>query len=64
MVENAFDNNRIPVVIVGLRTQESDEEFDHALKELESLCEACDLEVKSTVTQSLPHPDNATWIGS
>lgn len=56
--------NLIPVVIVGLRTVESDDDFEHAMKELESLCEACELEVKETVTQSLPHPDNATWIGS
>lgn len=52
------------VVIVGLRTSETDEEFAHALSELEALCEACDLEVADTVTQTLPHPDNATWIGS
>ncbi len=58
------DDNLIPVVIVGLRTTQSAEEFDHALAELSSLCEACDLSVKSTVTQALPHPDNATWIGS
>ena len=33
-------------------------------QELEALCEACDLEVKGILTQTLPHPDNATWIGS
>ncbi|MCR5302182.1 MAG: GTPase HflX [Lachnospiraceae bacterium] len=56
--------NLTPVVIVGLHTKESDEEFDHAMKELKSLCEACDLEVMSTLIQTLPHPDNSTWIGS
>lgn len=67
MMENAVDltgSELIPVVIVGLRTNETDEEFDHQITELESLCEACDLEVKDVVTQALPHPDNATWIGS
>ncbi len=53
-----------PAVLVGLHTTETDEEFDHSMEELESLCEACDLTVKDMVTQSLPHPDNATWIGS
>ncbi|MCR5474654.1 MAG: GTPase HflX [Lachnospiraceae bacterium] len=54
----------IPVVIAALHTTETDEEFEHMIRELESLCEACDLEVADVVTQSLPHPDNATWLGS
>ena len=53
-----------PVVMVGLRISESDEEFDHSMDELRSLCEACELEVVNEVTQTLLHPDNATWIGS
>ncbi len=57
-------NNLIPVVLAGLRTDEPDEEFEHAMKEMEKLCEACDLKVASVVTQNLPHPDNATWLGS
>lgn len=54
----------IPVVIAGLRTGEDEEDFNRAMNELESLCEACDLMVAGTITQSLPHPDNATWLGS
>ena len=54
----------IPVMMAGLRTDESEEEFKSAMKELESLCEACDLDVVGTVTQTLSHPDNATWLGS
>ena len=54
----------IPVILVGLRQTESDEQFDHLMDELESLCQACDLEVKGILTQTLAHPDNATWIGS
>ena len=56
--------NLIPVILVALRTDEAEEEFDHAVDELKSLCEACELEVKGVMPQSLPHPDNATWIGS
>ena len=54
----------IDIVIAGLRTNETDEEFEHALRELEALCEACDLTVVATVTQTLPHPETSTWIGS
>ena len=63
-IENQISDDQIPVVLVALRTDEDDEDFEHAIKELKSLCEACDLEVKAVLTQSLPHPDNATWIGS
>ncbi len=49
---------------MGLRTTEREDEFDHAMEELVSLCEACDLEVLAYMTQKLDHPDNATWIGS
>ena len=63
MTENT-NENLIPVIIVGLRTDERDDEFDHSMNELVSLCEACDLEVIVSVTQKLDHPDNATWIGS
>ena len=53
-----------PVILIGLRFEETEEAFRHALKELESLCEACDLEVRDIITQTLPHPDPATYIGS
>ena len=58
------NDDLIPVVSVGLRTNETDEEFEHALNELDALCEACDLVARATVTQTLPHPESATWIGS
>ncbi|MCR4792917.1 MAG: GTPase HflX [Lachnospiraceae bacterium] len=62
-MENSIDN-LTPVILVGLRTTEKNDEFDHAMQELVSLCEACDLEVIVSVTQTLEHPDNSTWIGS
>ncbi|MBR4719976.1 MAG: GTPase HflX [Lachnospiraceae bacterium] len=58
------NDDLIPVVLAGIRMNEDDEEFDRMMKELESLCEACDLNVSGMITQSLPHPDNATWLGS
>ena len=41
-----------PVILIGLRFEETEEAFRHALKELESLCEACDLEVRDIITQT------------
>ena len=64
MNELISDNELIPVILVGLRTTEREDEFDHAMNELVALCEACDLEVLASMTQKLEHPDNATWIGS
>ena len=62
--DNEQQENFIPVIIVGLKTTEREDAFEHAMAELQSLCEACELEVKGSLTQVLPHPDNATWIGS
>ena len=64
MSERTNYEDLIPVVLAGIRTDEDDEEFERAMKELESLCEACELKVSGVITQSLPHPDNATWMGS
>lgn len=64
MNELINDNELIPVILVGLRTTEREDEFEHAMNELVALCEACDLEVLASMTQKLEHPDNATWIGS
>ena len=57
-------DNQTPVILVCLRTDEPEEEFERAVCELKSLCEACELESKGILTQTLAHPDNATWIGS
>ena len=64
MGKDSDRDNRIPVIVVALRIDETEEEFEHKVDELRSLCKACDLEVKGILTQTLPHPDNATHIGS
>ncbi len=56
--------DQTPVILACLRTDETEEDFEYAINELKSLCEACDLESKGILTQTLPHPDNSTWIGS
>ena len=60
----ATEEDMIPVILVCLRTDETDEEFDHSIEELRSLSDACNLKDAGIVTQTLPHPDAATWIGS
>jgi len=64
-------NEQLPrAIIAGLRTDyrhSSDEEFasdfDHSMIEMKALVEACDMEVSASVSQTLDHPDNATYIG-
>lgn len=63
--------NRLPkAVIAGLRSayrNNSDNDFksdfDHSMIEMKALVEACDMEVCASVSQTLDHPDNATYIG-
>ncbi len=38
-------------------------DFDHSMDELKGLAKACDMEVLGALVQSLPHPDNATYLG-
>lgn len=40
------------------------EDFQHSLDEMKGLVEACDMDVVGTMSQSLSHPDSATYIGS
>ncbi len=64
MNNDTHSENFTPVILVCLRTDEAEEEFEYSITELKSLCKACELESKGILTQTLPHPDNATWIGS
>ncbi len=52
-------------ILVGLSTSDRDTgSFDRSMSELSALTKACDLEPAMTITQTLPHPDHATFIGS
>ncbi len=52
-------------ILVGLLYGEKDDsKFERSMDELKALTVACDLEPVITITQSLPHPDNSTFIGS
>ncbi len=51
------------VLVVGLKIGQ-DKQFDHSMEELISLCEACHMEVVCMITQSLPTPHKALYIGT
>lgn len=57
------ENKKIPVIIAGLDFDNRND-FDHSMDELKSLAEACDLEVKCSITQRLSHPDAGTYFGA
>lgn len=51
------------VVVVGLCVGH-DVQFTHSMEELISLCEACNMEVVAMLTQALPAPHQALYIGT
>ena len=50
-------------VVVGLCVGQ-DRNFEHSMEELISLCEACNMEVVAMLTQALPAPHQALYIGT
>ena len=56
-------SSREKAVVVGLCTGQ-DHQFEHSMEELISLCEACDMEVVAMLTQTLPAPHQALYIGT
>lgn len=52
------------VVLVGVNTGILEEEFEHSLKELKSLAEACGKKTVGIVTQNMESPNQATYVGS
>ena len=38
--------------------------FRHSMEEMESLIDACDIDVAGILTQKLPHPEAGTYLGS
>ena len=51
------------VILVGVNLN-NDPNFAHSMEELESLAQACDMEVEATAVQNLPAVNAATYIGS
>lgn len=61
--ESFIFNDKERAVIVGLCTPQ-DKQFEHSMEELVSLCDACNIEVIAKLTQSLPAPHQALYIGT
>jgi GTP-binding protein HflX len=57
------DINTSKAILVGVCTGK-DEIFNYEMKELVSLCEACNIECVEIVTQNLTNTNNATYVGS
>ena len=62
--EIVHETQKARAILVGLNVNRSDDDFERSMNELKELTKALDLEVASTVTQSLSSPDNSTYIGS
>lgn len=58
-----MEEKREKVILVGLLLGR-DDNFNHEMEELESLCRACDLEPVFTITQALEAPHQALYIGT
>lgn len=55
--------NMPKAILIGV-DYDKNRDFEHSLDELVGLVKACDMEVGGILTQALPHPDNATYLGS
>ena len=60
---NNSQNTQKPIVILAALETDSSLYFEHSLEEMNSLIEACDMEVGAIVTQKLPHPEPGTYLG-
>lgn len=59
---NTFEEKRETAILVGLQLEKG-EAFVHAMEELDSLCDACNIEAVLTITQTLDSPHQALYIG-
>ena len=50
-------------IIVGVNTSKDEKSFKNEMKELSSLCEACNIEIVEEVTQNLTEQNIKTYIG-
>ena len=61
MFEN--ENRKDQAILVGVNLN-NDPTFEHSMKELKALTEACDMEVVCMHTQNLPNPNTALYVGT
>ncbi len=61
--QKELENQTARTILVGLNIG-NEKEFADSMKELESLAEACEMEVAAILSQTLSTPNPATYIGS
>lgn len=77
MEETGFQDNRIremeftdgelqevPVILAGVSLGIPEEEFEHSMKELQSLAKACGKKTVGIITQNMESPNQAFYVGS
>jgi len=57
------ENRKDQAILVGVNLN-NDPTFEHSMKELKALTEACDMEVVCMHTQNLPTPNTALYVGT
>jgi len=62
MSELKFKTNQEKAFLVGVDLNNG-EDFERSMKELRSLAESCGMEVIGQITQNLPKPQNALYLG-
>ncbi len=62
-MEREQEEKTARALLVGVNL-ESGKDFEHGMEELGSLAEACEMEVAAVLTQNLPAPNPAFYIGS
>ncbi len=60
---SVISNERPTAILVGLETDQT-EDFSHSMEEMLLLIDACNIEVVSSISQKLPHPEAGTYLGS
>lgn len=63
-MNNITEIKKSRVILTGLNTTSSIDEFEHSMDELSALASACDFEVVGIHTQNLPSPNNAFYVGT
>lgn len=59
-----MNENDVTYAIVFAVDYDINKDMDRSLAEMRGLVSACEMEVAGILTQTLPHPDNAMYLGS
>lgn len=59
-----MNGENMKAIIVGVEYYGMDYDLEESMRELEALCQACDIEVKAQMIQKLDRIESATYIGT